>query len=372
MVNMKAQGDSYRVINHDFRKAFPFSGRDPSNMTIYRQKKKFDQEGTVHNLNKGRSGRPLSALTPENLQLVDELLESEVDLPARVSRSSARKHRLPIPMTKSSFNRATKKLGYHPYKLLLRHKLNPADIPRRVSMCQHIIQQNDDDPSWLSNLWTSDEANFNLNGVVNSKNVLCYAPKGQGTPENFSIETVKNPDGVMAFGCLRLDGTKLPLKFYYSRWVNGERVSGTLDGDGYYKLLRYNVFPKIKVANNGTFEGQTWQQDGASVHRTRRSLDYIQSSFGSRTLALGSERWGGQAWSPNSPDLAPLDFCIWGVMKHHVFSDPMPNSREELVQKIISVWDTKITEELVKRAAQGLLNRCHKVLASNGSHQTNE
>ena len=39
MVNMKAQGDSYRVINHDFRKAFPFSGRDPSNMTIYRQKK---------------------------------------------------------------------------------------------------------------------------------------------------------------------------------------------------------------------------------------------------------------------------------------------------------------------------------------------
>ena len=56
-------------------------------------------------------------------------------------------------------------------------------------------------------------------------------------------------------------------------------------------------------------------QDGASVHRTQRTLNYIQSSFGTRTLALGSERWGGASWSPNSPDLAPLDFCIWGVMK---------------------------------------------------------
>ena len=56
-------------------------------------------------------------------------------------------------------------------------------------------------------------------------------------------------------------------------------------------------------------------QDGASVHRTRKTLNYIQSTFGTRTLALGSEGWGGMSWSPNSPDLAPLDFCIWGVMK---------------------------------------------------------
>ena len=93
MVNMKAQGDSYRVINNDFKKMFPFSGRDPSNMTIYRQKKKFDREGTVHNLNKGRSGRPLSALTPNNLQLVEDFLMTEVNLLAQVYRSSARKHR---------------------------------------------------------------------------------------------------------------------------------------------------------------------------------------------------------------------------------------------------------------------------------------
>ena len=34
-------------------------------------------------------------------------------------------------------------------------------------MCQHILQKNQTEPNWLDNLWTSDEANFNLNGNHN-------------------------------------------------------------------------------------------------------------------------------------------------------------------------------------------------------------
>ena len=154
-------------------------------------------------------------------------------------------------------------------------------------------------------------------------------------------------------GCLRLDGKKMPLKFYYPTWRNGERVSGTLDGNGYYTLLRYihllsrgknfnllfsiiryHCFPFIRNANNGSLANQCWQQvslflnwflnlylskDGASPHRSKRALNYLQSSFGTNLLALGSQAWGGHEWSPNSPDLAPLDFCVWGVMKVKVF-----------------------------------------------------
>ena len=110
-------------------------------------------------------------------------LSAEIDLPARVARSSCRKHRLMVDMTKSSFNRAVQKLNYHPYKLItkyvfsredihldyfcyIRHKLSPADVPRRLAMCESVIQKNVDDPSWLPKLWTSDEANFNLNGKI--------------------------------------------------------------------------------------------------------------------------------------------------------------------------------------------------------------
>ena len=34
-------------------------------------------------------------------------------------------------------------------------------------------------------------------GLVNTKNVMCYAPRRGGRPEGFSVETVKHPDGVM-------------------------------------------------------------------------------------------------------------------------------------------------------------------------------
>ena len=50
----------------------------------------------------------------------------------------------------------------------------------------------------------------------------------------------------------------------------------------------------------------------------------------------------------------------------------MPRNRVELVEKIQAVWDNNINEELIKKAAQGFIKRCHKVLASNGSHQANE
>ena len=88
------------------------------------------------NLNPGRSGRKRSALTPANLQMLEDLIDGKInsnisniflkkinisvesDLPARVSRSSCRKNRLPVTMSKSSFNRGIKEIGYHPYKLI--------------------------------------------------------------------------------------------------------------------------------------------------------------------------------------------------------------------------------------------------------------
>ena len=64
--------------------------------------------------------------------------------------------------------------------------------------------------------------------------------------------------------------------------------------------------------------------------------------------------------------------CLFFKFQHHVFSHPMPRNRVELVEKIQAVWDNNINEELIKKAAQGFIKRCHKVLASNGSHQANE
>ena len=52
MVNNRARGDSYKAICWDFKKAFPFSGKEPRRETIYRVKKKFDKEGKIKKIQK--------------------------------------------------------------------------------------------------------------------------------------------------------------------------------------------------------------------------------------------------------------------------------------------------------------------------------
>ena len=96
MVNRRSSGDTYKMINFDFKRKFPLSGRDPSNNTIYRNKKRFESEGdlqvfvfisytiyflslgTILNLNKGRSGRKPSALTPQKLQMMEDMLDGNL------------------------------------------------------------------------------------------------------------------------------------------------------------------------------------------------------------------------------------------------------------------------------------------------------
>jgi hypothetical protein len=40
-------------------------------------------------------------------------------------------------------------------------------------------------------------------------------------------------------------------------------------------------------------------------------------------------------WPPRSPDLIPLDFCLWGWMKGEVYKEKV-NTRDELVARIIN------------------------------------
>ena len=137
MVEQKMRNNPHKVLKFKYKKAFPFSGRSPSKMAVWKQTKKFKSSGTLHNLNKGRSGRPKTVLTDDRLGVMRELFEDEKNLPARQSRSSCRRHNLPINMSKSSFNRGVKLLGYHPYKLHHRHAHKPGDKVRRVAMTQH-------------------------------------------------------------------------------------------------------------------------------------------------------------------------------------------------------------------------------------------
>jgi len=48
---------------------------------------------------------------------------------------------------------------------------------------------------------------------------------------------------------------------------------------------------------------------------------------------------GPDLWPPNSPDMSPVDYKVWGVMQQTVYECRM-NSVDELKLRLIDVWNS--------------------------------
>jgi hypothetical protein len=70
-----------------------------------------------------------------------------------------------------------------------------------------------------------------------------------------------------------------------------------------------------------------YQLDGAPAHFDQVVRQYLNHKFPNRWIGCG----GAQSWPPQSPDLNPLDYHVWGYMKAMVYAHKM-NKREELLQ----------------------------------------
>ena len=73
----------------------------------------------------------------------------------------------------------------------------------------------------------------------------------------------------------------------------------------------------INIAFTNEANFYFWQQDGATIHRNLRFMEYLDHQFDGRVLGLGADLRGlrGHSWAPRSPDLSVLDFSIWSIMK---------------------------------------------------------
>jgi len=73
-----------------------------------------------------------------------------------------------------------------------------------------------------------------------------------------------------------------------------------------------------------------FQQDSTPAHRTRDTIQLLQQET--------PDFIGPDLWPPNSPDLNPVDYKIWGVMQQRVYERRM-NNVDELKQRLIAaVW----------------------------------
>ena len=111
------------------------------------------------------------------------------------------------------------------------------------------------------------------------------------------------------------------------------------------------------------WKNRAWlQQDGASSHTAKVSLDWLAQNFGKRVISLKAKL----EWAPHSPDLSPLDFFLWGYLKSRVYN-PKPASLEELKLRISEEMKA-IQPSVCHSVMENFAKRLRHCFARDGGH----
>ncbi|GFX99533.1 transposable element Tc3 transposase [Trichonephila clavipes] len=103
----------------------------------------------------------------------------------------------------------------------------------------------------------------------------------------------------------------------------------TVNGDRYRARITNFFIPEL---NNHDVQELWFQQDGATCHTARATIDLLKDTLGDRLIS----RFGPVNWPPRSCDLIPLDYFLWGYGKSLVYVDK-PQTLDHLEDNISRV-----------------------------------
>ncbi|GFW59255.1 heat shock 70kDa protein 8 [Trichonephila clavipes] len=103
------------------------------------------------------------------------------------------------------------------------------------------------------------------------------------------------------------------------------------------------------------------QQDGATCHTARATIDLLKDTFGDRLIS----RFGPVNWPPRSSDLTPLDYFLWGYVKTLVYADK-PQTLDHLEDNIRRVI-ADIRPQMLEKVLENWTSRLDYIRANRGS-----
>ncbi|GFT23642.1 putative DD41D transposase [Trichonephila clavipes] len=124
-----------------------------------------------------------------------------------------------------------------------------------------------------------------------------------------------------------------------------------------YRAIITNFF--IPELNNHDVQELWFQQEGATCHTARTTIDLLKDTFGDRLIS----RFGPVNWPPRSCDLTPLDYFLWGYVKSLVYADKpqtldnlednirrvIADIRPQMLEKVIENWTSRLVYIRVSR-----------------------
>lgn len=344
VVEKFANLQSITAVQRAFRAEFGDRGRGdaPSRLTIRRWIRKWQDQGSVRN--KKGMGRRRSVRNAENIERVRNAFEHS-------PKRSAKRHSLTLNISERSLRRILHlDLKFHPYKMQIVQELNARQKENRLQCCQNILNAIQINPHLPNQLLMSDEANFYLSGFVNKQNYRYWSDRN---PREVHEKPLHSPKVIVwcAIGSMGIIGP------YFFEDVNGRSV--TVNSERYVEMLINFLQPEL---HRRGIENVYFQQDGATAHTARRSLETLRNMFPGRLIS----RFGDIPWAACSPDLTAADNFPWGCLKERVFSVRI-NNLNELKNRITAQIEA-IPEGMLRRVMAIFPQRLQACIAENGGH----
>ncbi|GFV97164.1 uncharacterized protein TNCV_3527491 [Trichonephila clavipes] len=118
----------------------------------------------------------------------------------------------------------------------------------------------------------------------------------------------------------------------------------------------------IPELNNHDVQELWFQQDGATCHTARATIDLLKETFGDRLIS----RFGPVNRRPRSCDLTPLDYSLRSYVKSLVCADK-PQTLDHLEDNSRRVI-ADIRPQMLEKVIENWTPRLDYIRASRGSH----
>lgn len=316
-------------------------GKDISLTGIKKIIAKFKNTGEVANQKRSKKK---TARTPSNINQVKKELKKKTrnSSPKRTPFRLAQK----LNISKSSVSRILKyDLGARAYKRHIVHKLNEKNKMDRLQRCKWLLRNitNED----AKNVLFTDESVFPISGYHNAQNERIYAVnKADISPEEMLKERQQFPKSVMVWMGVSTKG-----KTDVIVCEEGCKITA----ETYKEGILQNALPQAKKMHRGKL---IWQQDSAPSHKAKSTQSYLKKSV---HRLIPADRW-----PPCSPDLNPMDYCVWGMLKQRVYARHFTTTDE--LAGIIKEEAKLLDQGKITSSIEQWRKRMQLVVRNNGGH----
>jgi len=101
-----------------------------------------------------------------------------------------------------------------------------------------------------------------------------------------------------------------------------------------------------------------FQQDDVLSHRAKSTVEFLQ-----RTVPNFIEP---SVWPPNSPDLNPVNYAVWGALQQSVYCIPISNL-DDLKDRVHTCWES-LDQQIINKSIDQWRDRLKAVVRVNGGH----